>query len=80
MFRDPKGFPLKRGMEHEIQLLLDSPLPNIGLYRQYIVEIVEVRKCLQQLLEKGVIQTSTQEGWDLVNVYQLYIFEQGHPQ
>ena len=30
---DPKGLPPKRELEHEIQLLPDSPLPNIGLYK-----------------------------------------------
>ena len=33
VFRDHKGLPLKREVEIEIQLLPDSPLPNIGLYR-----------------------------------------------
>jgi hypothetical protein len=46
-------------VEHEIQLFLDSPLSNIGLYRLSILEANEVKKQLQQLLEKGVIQSST---------------------
>jgi hypothetical protein len=34
VFQEPKGIPPKREVEHEIQLLPDSPLSNIGLYRQ----------------------------------------------
>ena len=33
MFQEPKGFPPKRGIQHEIQLQQDFPLPNIGMYR-----------------------------------------------
>jgi len=42
-------------VEHEIHLLPDFPLPNIGLYKQFVVEESEVKKQLQQLLEQGVI-------------------------
>jgi hypothetical protein len=43
----------------EIQLLSDSPLSNIGLYRQSVLEANEVKKQLQELLEQGVIRPST---------------------
>jgi len=33
MFQEPKGLPSKRGIQHEIHLQQDSPLPNIGMYR-----------------------------------------------
>ena len=46
-------------MEQEIQLLPNSPLSDIGLYRQSITEVNEVKKQLQQLLEQGVIRQST---------------------
>ena len=59
VFKEPKGIPSKRDVEHEIQLFPDSPLPNIGMYRQYVVEVNEVKKKLQQLLEQGVIRPST---------------------
>ena len=42
-------------VEHEIQLLLESSLLNIALYRQSIIEANEVKKKLQWLLEQGVI-------------------------
>ena len=46
VFHEPKGLPPKRKMEHEIQLLLESPLANIGLYMQSIREASEVKKQL----------------------------------
>jgi hypothetical protein len=59
VFREPKGLPPKREVEHKIQLLPDSPLPNIGLYRQFVLEVNEMKKQLQQLLEQGLIRPST---------------------
>ena len=59
VFYEPKGFPPKREVEHEIQLFPDSPLPNIGLYRQYVLEVYKVKKQLHHLLEQGFIQPST---------------------
>jgi hypothetical protein len=44
MFQEPKGIAPKREVEHEIQLLPDSPLTNIGLYRKSILEENEVKK------------------------------------
>lgn len=32
IFQEPKGLPPKRGIQHEIQLQQDCPLPNIGMY------------------------------------------------
>jgi hypothetical protein len=69
-------------VEHKIQLFPDSPLSIIGLYRQFILEVNEVEKQLQQLLEKGVIQQSTppcespiiiiaKKDTELENLYQL---------
>jgi hypothetical protein len=46
-------------VEKKIQLVPDSPLPNIGLYRQCVLKENEVKNQLQQLLEQGVIQPST---------------------
>jgi len=55
VFREPKGIPLKREVEHEIQLLPNSPLPNNKMYRKYVIEENKVNKKLQQLLDHGVI-------------------------
>jgi hypothetical protein len=43
-FQECKGLPPKREVEHEIQLSPNSPLPNIGLYRSYILEVDGVNK------------------------------------
>ena len=47
LFQEPQGLLPKREVEHEIQLLLESPLPNIRLYRQSIIEVDEVKKHIQ---------------------------------
>jgi hypothetical protein len=59
VFKEPKGIFPKRDVEHKTQLFPESPLLNIGLYRQSILEANEVKKNLHQLLEEGVIQPST---------------------
>jgi hypothetical protein len=59
MFKEPKGLPPKRGIQHEIQLQQDSPLPNIGMYRMSVMENAEIKKQIQELLDKGVIVPSS---------------------
>ena len=44
--RDPKGLPPTGEVEHEIHFFPNSPLPNIGLYEQSILEEDEVKKQL----------------------------------
>jgi hypothetical protein len=59
VFQEPKRIPFKREVENKIQLFPYSPLPNIELYTQFILEANEIKKQLQQLLEKHVIRPST---------------------
>jgi hypothetical protein len=59
VFQALEGIPPKRKVEHETQLLLDSPLPNVGLYRQSILESDEVKKQWQDSLEQGVLRPNT---------------------
>ncbi|MCZ2221971.1 reverse transcriptase family protein, partial [Corynebacterium pilbarense] len=59
MFQEPKGLPPKRGIQHEIQLQQDCPLPNIGMYRMSVMENAEIKKQIQELLDKGVIVPRT---------------------
>jgi hypothetical protein len=59
MFQEPKGLLTKRGIQHEIQLKQDCPLPNIGMYRMSVMENDEIKKQIQEFLEKGVIMPST---------------------
>ncbi|KAA8518207.1 hypothetical protein F0562_015681 [Nyssa sinensis] len=70
LFSEFKGLPPKRAVDHEIQLISDSTLPNIAIYRNSVHQEVE-----QQLIraqqkykmrhDKHRIQGNFQEG-DLV--------------
>ena len=51
LFQEPK-----REIQHEIHLLQDAPLPNIGMYRSSIIENAEIKKYVQELIERGVIR------------------------
>lgn len=55
MLQEPIGIPLRREVEYKIQLLSDSPLLNIGMYKKFVIEASEVKNQLQQILEQGVI-------------------------
>eukprot|EP00253_Pinus_taeda_P033537 PITA_33537 len=59
LFQEPKGLPPKKGIVHDIILQQDVPLPNIGMYRLSSLENVEIKKQVQELLEKGFIRPST---------------------
>jgi hypothetical protein len=59
MFQEPNILPPKMGIQHEIQLQQDCPLPNIGMYMMSVMENDEIKKQIQELLEKGVIIPST---------------------
>ncbi|CAL8994908.1 unnamed protein product [Prunus brigantina] len=58
LFHDVQGLPPRRAIEHEIQLVGDSPLPNLGMYRTSLMESNEIKKQIQGLLEQGVIKPS----------------------
>jgi hypothetical protein len=51
----PGGLPPKREIQHEINLQQDAPLPNVGMYRMSAVEMAEIKKQVQDLLDQGVI-------------------------
>ena len=59
MFQELKGLPPKKEIVHEINLQQDAPLPNIGMYRLSALENAEIKKQMQELLEKGFIRPST---------------------
>jgi len=44
LFQEPKGLAPKMEVEHKIQLLLNTSLLNIGLYRLSIIKINELKK------------------------------------
>ena len=59
IFQEPSGLPPKREIQHEIHLQQDVPLPNVGMYRMSAVEMIEIKKQVQELLDQGAIRPST---------------------
>lgn len=59
LFQEPKGLPPKREIVHDIYLQQDAPLPNIGTYWLSALENVEIKKQVQELINKGLIQPRT---------------------
>ena len=59
IFQEPSGLPPKREIQHEIHLQQDVPLPNVGMYRMSAVEMIEIKKQVQDLLDQGEIRPST---------------------
>jgi hypothetical protein len=53
------GLPPQREIQDEIHLQQDSPLPNVGMYRMSVVEMTEIKKQVQGLLDQGVINPSS---------------------
>ncbi|XP_038973019.1 uncharacterized protein LOC120105044 [Phoenix dactylifera] len=59
LFKEACGLPPKRAVEHEIQLISDSTLPNLGMYRNSVLENEEIKRQVNELLEGGVIKPSS---------------------
>jgi hypothetical protein len=59
IFQELDGLPPKREIQHEIHLQRDSPLPNVGMYRMSVVEMIEIKKQVQGLLDQGVIRPNS---------------------
>ena len=54
MFQDPpKGLPPLRGIEHQIDLISGSSLPNRPAYRTNPSETREIRQQIEELIAKG---------------------------
>ncbi|MDZ7970879.1 MAG: reverse transcriptase family protein, partial [Nostoc sp. DedSLP03] len=58
LFSKVEGLPPRRPIDHEINLVAESPLPNLALYRNSIMENEEIKRQIQELLEQGVIRPS----------------------
>ncbi|RDY10099.1 hypothetical protein CR513_05429, partial [Mucuna pruriens] len=52
------GLPPLRGIEHQIDLIPSSPIPNRLAYRKYPKEIKEIQKQVNELLQKGFVKKS----------------------
>ena len=59
VFQDPpKGLPPLRGIEHQIDFIQGSSLPNRPAYRTNLEEAKEIQKQVNDLLEKGWVHHS----------------------
>lgn len=56
LFMDVGGLPPHRPVEHDIQLIGDSPLPNLIIYRHSVEESKEIKRQVNDLLEQGVLK------------------------
>ena len=61
--KDLPGLPLKREIEFCIELLLDTKPISISPYHMTPVEMLELKKQLQELADKGFIRNSVSP-WD----------------
>jgi hypothetical protein len=59
IFQEPNGLPPKRKIQHEIHIQHDYPLPNVGMYMMLVVEMTEIKKQAQGLLDQGIIKPSS---------------------
>lgn len=59
VFQEVHGMPPSSAIEHGIQLIGDSPLPDLGLYHTTSTEYEEIKRQVRELLEQGVIQPSS---------------------
>jgi hypothetical protein len=59
IFQEPNGLPPKKEIQHEIHIQHDSPLPNVGMYRMSVVEMIEIKKQVQGLLDQGIIKSNS---------------------
>ena len=54
----PPGLPPKRGIEHQIDLVLGASLPNRAPYRTNPEETKEIQRQVQELINKGYMKES----------------------
>jgi hypothetical protein len=59
IFTSPTGVPLHCQVKHPIDLTLGAPLPNGPIYRHSVMENDEIKRQIQELLQKGHIQPSS---------------------
>jgi hypothetical protein len=55
IFTSPAGVPLHCQVKHPIDLTLSAFLPNGSIYRHSVLENDEIKRHIQELLQKGHI-------------------------
>eukprot|EP00253_Pinus_taeda_P028016 PITA_28016 len=59
IFTSPVGVPLHCQVKHSIDLTPGAPLPNGPIYRRSVLENDEIKRQIQELLQKGHIHPSS---------------------
>jgi len=59
IFTSPAGVPLHCQVKHSIDLTPGAPLPNGPIYRRSVLENDEIKRQIQELLQKGHIRPSS---------------------
>lgn len=59
LFQEPRGISPQREIQHKIHLLHDAPLPNNSMYRISTLEMEEIKRQVQELLDQGVSNLSS---------------------
>ena len=59
IFTSPTGVPLHCQVKHPIDLTLGAPLPNGPIYLRSVLENDEIKRQIQELLQKGHIRPSS---------------------
>ena len=59
IFTSPNGVPLHCQVKHSIDLTPGEPLPNWLVYRRSLLENEEIKRQIQELLQKGHIRPSS---------------------
>ena len=59
IFTSPAGVPLHCQVKHSIDLTPGAPLPNGPIYRRSVLENNEIKRQIEELLQKGHIRPSS---------------------
>ena len=73
IFSSPAGLPTQFQVKHPIDLTPDAPLPNGPVYHYLLMENDEIKRQIQELLQKGHIRpSSSPSGISIVPVQKKY--------
>jgi ketosteroid isomerase-like protein len=70
IFTSPNGLPLHCQVKHSIDLTLGAPLPNMLVYRCFLLGNEEIKCQIQELLQKGHIHPSSSPCRSLIALVQ----------
>jgi hypothetical protein len=73
IFSSPTGVPTHCQVKHPIDITPDAPLPNGPVYHYLLMENDEIKRQIQELLQKGHIRpSSSPSGISIVPVQKKY--------